>query len=455
MFFDKYLLCKVQERALRSRPLDLDQVDARLRKLSSVDNNDDTTPLRDRPTRTRITRSPSPVCVQEARKKGRETDIYNDLVKDGGRPLYPIHLLDDIFENPEEHAELTRPWRLGWKVDFPWKSADPWDEPRTIFQRQRERWEDFRKWQNDNRGIEEDAGYPAFVEKTKFRQRRFAREATARLLAHLEADPSYLEKLWERDQDMREEQRYRCRDSQGGKGFVGYIETAKRRLARHGLTRPFQFQEDPKQQDKLTEWIKYLNYECWWLEWYTRALERLRSLHDEPLQALVDAGVAKHHATIESIWSTKYWTARNAERERVAEAHRRAMARAKHAYTSTQLAPDRLSIPAAERNRRVLGAIRELKAAQAARDSEMEKNLLFLTFRQNAVRFMHAKSDSPRHGILVQWILNQVPLIEAELAQSEATAKTQLEETKGGTKRRLDPGDDDDVEVRALKQQRL
>ena len=172
-------------------------------------------------------------------------------MRDGGRPIYPIHLLHDVFRNPNEHAALLRPWRYGWWSEFSWKwkfSDCGRDISQEIFQRQLERWQDFRKWQNDNRGIDDDLDYEAYVNtKVQWTRRFLDDESYASLRAMLDADPSSLKRQWEQDQDRREEQRYRCRESGGGRDFAAYARSIKRRLAQHGFTRPFQLQKDPRQ----------------------------------------------------------------------------------------------------------------------------------------------------------------------------------------------------------------
>lgn len=55
-------------------------------------------------------RPPTPVYDVEATAKENETDAYNNLVKDGGRPLYSINLLDAVSRKPEEYSDLLRPW---------------------------------------------------------------------------------------------------------------------------------------------------------------------------------------------------------------------------------------------------------------------------------------------------------------------------------------------------------
>ncbi|KAK4070040.1 hypothetical protein Purlil1_13558 [Purpureocillium lilacinum] len=232
---------KAQERILsqnaagNSRTLDLDRLDARLRQFSDGDN---AVP--------QVLRMQTPPYSEEDELRDRiddETDAYNDLLGDGGRPLYPISLIDLVSQNPEKHHDMLRPF---WA--YPRDTQPSW----SVFRRQLKRWRDFRKWQVDNRGLEdEDGGFPAFVEMMK---RIYTNCAYEEGLAKIEADPSWLKSEWLDDQRIRRWQRYHQRERDCN-GFSDYVDAVKRRLARHGFTQPFYLQEDPKLQDKLTTWI--------------------------------------------------------------------------------------------------------------------------------------------------------------------------------------------------------
>ncbi|KAI0009526.1 hypothetical protein F4779DRAFT_617561 [Xylariaceae sp. FL0662B] len=114
---------------------------------------------------------------------------YHELIDMGGRPSYPIDIVQDVHRNSDNYAEILCPWQrhpINMLAD-------------DIFDRQLKRWNDFRKWQNDKRGREDDdAGFPAY------------------------------------------------------NGFYDYMEAVTRRLARHDFTRLFGLDEDLKKQDQLT-----------------------------------------------------------------------------------------------------------------------------------------------------------------------------------------------------------
>lgn len=98
--------------------------------------------------------------------------------------------------------------------------------------------------------------------------------------------------------DEEEDRRYRhefywLRDDHGRGGFTEYVAEAKRRLARHGFTKAFEFDIDPSRQDKLTTWIEYLNYEYSWLDKHRRYLTKLQPAYDKGWQKLVDSGVLR------------------------------------------------------------------------------------------------------------------------------------------------------------------
>ncbi|KAM3429281.1 hypothetical protein NHJ13734_008239 [Beauveria thailandica] len=365
---------KAQERSLAqsptacSRPLDLDDLDARLRQVSPNKSFS----LRPEP---RTARSPTPLIDPTI----RETVAYQELVDEGGRPLYPIDLIGDMFQDPDNYAETLRPWQL---------NISP-VSPSGIFQKQLQRWRDFRKWQNDNRRREDndDGGFPAYVEWSKhIIQRDKKPKWAAKRLAEIEADPSCLKSSWEDRQWERERQRRYCRE-RGCRGFRDYTEAVKRRLTRHGFTQPFTFNEDPitfnedpKNQDKLMTWIEYLNYEYWWLD--------------------------------------------------------KAESEAKRIYELTQKDPERLRIPKARRISMLEHGTEKLLAAKRRLGQAQSRSFLIIQFVRATFGYDEAKMDAARHRVLVQWVLDQVPLIEAEMNPCKANRRL----GSGGrraTKRRL------------------
>ncbi|KAM3450171.1 hypothetical protein MY3296_006280 [Beauveria thailandica] len=163
---DRYLEANGRDRvhsvsdAVRSRPVDLDQVSARLLQTSpkrhsspvpierrarrysvsmeasenpfshQCSSQDPSTPTSYRP------ETPANPHLQDLRF---EKEDYGELVKDGGRPWYPIHLLEEVSGHPDEH----------------------------LFGGQLVRWRQFRKWQAKRRKEFEGriADYTAWARK--------------------------------------------------------------------------------------------------------------------------------------------------------------------------------------------------------------------------------------------------------------------------------------------------
>ncbi|RMD39521.1 hypothetical protein DV735_g5615, partial [Chaetothyriales sp. CBS 134920] len=413
---------KAQERGLTqsptacSRPLDLDDLDARLRQVSPNKS------FSLRP-ETRTTRSPTPPFDPTI----RETEAYHELVDEGGRPLYPIDLIQDMYRDPDNYAETLWPWQV---------NISP-VSPLGIFQKQLQRWRDFRKWQNDNRGREDDNdGFPAYVEwKKHIIQRDLRPKSAAKRLAEIEADPSCLKSSWEDRQWERERQRRHCRE-RGCRGFRDYTEAVKRRLACHGFTQPFELDEDPKNQDKLTTWIEYLNYEYWWLDKYTSDIERLEPEHDKLWQELVDKRILRPHETKEFVCTAASGMECEAEKDQAMKAVQRAESEAKRIYVSTQKDPKRLHIPKAKRISMLKHGTEKLLAAKRRLEQAQSRSFLIVQFVRATFGYAGAKRDATRHRVLVQWVLDQVLLIEAEMNLPKANRRL----GSGGqrvTKRRL------------------
>ena len=79
----------------------------------------------------------APLITEEQVYLGQEREFYARLVKAGAQPWYPIHLIEDVFENPERYSELLRYWKLE-------QSAEPHEWG--VFRGQFQRWENFCKW---------------------------------------------------------------------------------------------------------------------------------------------------------------------------------------------------------------------------------------------------------------------------------------------------------------------
>ncbi|KAL2689337.1 hypothetical protein Neosp_003390 [[Neocosmospora] mangrovei] len=404
---------KAQERVLsldiepRSQSLNLDDLDACLRQVPSDSRP---TKAQDVP-QEELSRHGSPATNNRAQCKEDETEFYNDLINDGGRPLYPIDQIDDVLKNPEEHREMLRPWQ---KIPC---ANDPFD----IFQRQLDRWRDFRKWQKDNRQLEdENDSYEAYVEYiTYWTKKSSLEDACAEFFANMEANPLFLKPYWEQKQILRRwERRYRrergCHDS------GEYFEAIKRRLASHDFTRPFELNEDPEQQDQLATWIEYLGFEYWWLDKHSEDIERLAPEHDKAWKELVDSRLVGPGDTPESIRLDS--TALRHEHESRGANAEVQMAREEYenACQSTQQSSQRFLIDSERRGEMMVKALRDLEAAERRKTEAKTRHDRVRDFVRGTYDYFDAKRKLVCHSLLVQWVLEQIPLVEAEMAQVEA-----------------------------------
>ncbi|KAJ4311317.1 hypothetical protein N0V84_010522 [Fusarium piperis] len=429
---------KAQERGLAqspaacSRPLDLDDLDARLCRIPT----DNSFSLRLEPGSVERSESATPPFDPHVYGTRPEIEAYHELVDEGGRPLYPVDLIQDMFRDPDNYTETLRPWQV---------NISP-VSPSGIFQKQLRRWRDFRKWQNDHRGREDDdGGFSAYVELQKYtiqqdciglvewqkyilpresRKQAAAekKEAAAKRLAEIEADPSCLKSKWEDIQWARERQRRHCRE-RGCRGFRDYAEAVKRRLARHSFTQPFELDEDPKKQDKLTTWIEYLNYEYWWLDKHTSDIERLEPGHDKLWQELVDKKILRPHETKEFVRTAASGMECEVEKDQAMKAVQRAEFEAKRIYTLTQEDPKRLHIPKAKRISMLKHGTEKLLAAKRRLEQARSHSFLITQFVRATFDYAGARRDAARHRVLVQWVLDQVPLVEAEMNPSKANRR--------------------------------
>ncbi|GAP92495.1 putative ankyrin [Rosellinia necatrix] len=347
--------------AAQSGAVDLNQVTTRLLEIPA-DRDTSFTPLR-RPLRGPCSSTdsgpPTPPQVHERA-------YYNELVNDGGRPLYPIDLVDNVAEDPEAHQDMLRPW-LGYP------EADPpnWE----VFREQGDHWREFREWQAEARGL----GFPKY--------RRIAYDV---FRWHFQrASPTY-------------------------------TEAVKELLAQYGFTRPFQLHDDPKQQDKLTTWIEYLGFACAQHYRDVRFMKVRQPKYDEAWKTLVDAKVLRPFETEGYICTKDCAFQHQKEREQAFNA----VKSAEKVLISAQKAENdpresRRGKPATSIQSRA--AQSRLDTAKESQASTNRRNDLVTEFNIAVRGYLIAKDDAMSHSAILQWVLEQVPLVEAEMNESGVT----------------------------------
>lgn len=412
-----------------SRPVDVDQLIARLHQLS--DSRDTSPQALSGPSRHE--RAATEECDWDAEDIKFEAFAYNDLLREGGQPAYPIVLLEEISKHPEKYCDLLRPWQ-----EYPDRSPPDWEE---IFGTQLKRWRDFRKWQVDNRGLQDDGReYLEFVERGKLSMERQGL-TWLKMLPRSTSTESDHEKenksTWKDNQAKRQDDWYWLREDHGRGEFPGYIEEVKRRLTKHGFTRMFQLDEDPQRQDKLTTWIEYLNYEYSWHDRYTRLFKRQQPKYDEAWKKLVDSGVLRPGETDESLRTTESSYRQLKERDQARDAVKFAKAAAHAALEESAKGKDGRPRLTAEERKRRLAATREnlALAKQALKAAEERWNLIgeFITVTGS---WFKEKNRIYSHNFLLQWILEQVHDIEAESNEPDQDEKVAENKRPARPKRR-------------------
>ena len=115
---------------------------------------------------------------------------------------------------------------------------------------------------------------------------------------------------------FRDSQRYNRKEGR----FPKYVEAVKRSLASHGFREPFQLDEDLGQQDRLTIWIEYLDYEHWKQDKALRTVQRHQLQYDEAWKDLVDSQVLRPFETQELICNIESAFQRAGEEDRAKKA---------------------------------------------------------------------------------------------------------------------------------------
>ncbi|KHN96127.1 uncharacterized protein MAM_05975 [Metarhizium album ARSEF 1941] len=260
------------------------------------------------------------------------------------------------------------------------------------------------------RGLEdEDAGFPAFVEmmESMYRNDKYDKG-----VAQLGTDPSWLKSVWLDKRRTRRWQR-RWQRERGCNGFSDYVDAVKRPGAPRIRT-------------------TYLCFEYWWLDRSTDSIERLAPDHDRRWQELVDKKIPKPHEFKDFVRTTPSSMERGREREQAWEARQAAEAEAKRDYFLTQEDARRLTIPEETRMRMLEAARKKLVAAQERYEFTRRRVSMVTDFIRATFDYVNAEKDATRHTALTQRVLEQVPLVEAELHRGQSRYEEQKAKARPG-----------------------
>ncbi|KAF2178472.1 hypothetical protein K469DRAFT_754523 [Zopfia rhizophila CBS 207.26] len=280
----------------------------------------------------------------------RETEAYYALVNDGGRPSHPLSLLEDIVKNPGEYREILSFWQDRGKLE-------DWE----VFTTQLSRWTGFRQLQQYARGRhvkewEED--------------RRLASQYD-----HVDAEQLvFVFGQWRSWEIFR-----RAPTAHDGRG----------RALSH-ISR----------QDKLATWIEYLGYEYWWYDQYALSKRQQQRL-DDAWKKLVNAKVLRPFKTQEFICSIESGFLEQNEEDSAKEA----VESAKSAVMLARKAisePRRVNRSPKESQKRLLEAQSKLDAVVNEYNSIKRRHNLIYGFTEGTKNNRFAKHNTERHSILLR-----------------------------------------------------
>lgn len=402
---------------VQSRPFDLDQVNKQLLGLSG--ENISSTQNGRQPLRQERAPAEYPQGIEYDLEEERLN--HDELINDGGRPWYPISLIKDVSVNPYKYYDMLKFWE-------PIKGR--WD----VFGPQLGRWEDFRIWQRDHRGINDTES--EFAANIEWRKRLYGKLGDNWQLSRLGNGKLAEEfELWK---EVREWRRETIRERHGSGGFHGYVKAVKKRLARHRFTREFELDRDPTRQDMLTTWIEYLNYEYWHYDQYMSEVERLRPRYDQAWKELVDSNTLRPYEREEYILKNFEHGFRQETEERAAwRVVEAAESDVKTASMLTEQAgrnPQHPNIPQQAHMRMLAAAQSRLDKANKSFALIKERFDHITVFHEKIGHYKIEKENRDNHGILLRWILKQITMIEAEMNGSKVAGGTSVD-TRGRKRR--------------------
>ncbi|EGX94715.1 hypothetical protein CCM_02986 [Cordyceps militaris CM01] len=398
-------------------PLDVGKLDEILAAIGEVDRTAWSQLAVERPTSPNSrsdTSHETPDAVESA--VVAEKEAYDNLIKDGGRPLYPIQMIEQISGNPQQYRDLLQPF---WKHPEPHSCRD-WE----VFQRQWRQRQTFRNWQLHNRGIIVEEDFDAHVQERKDYLTKYY---GGRGVAEIEANPESLKKpgrLWDLRQKRKNKDRGCIRESRCS-NFAEYHAALKKRLSAHGFKEQVSLQQDLTRQDSLQEWYEYLGFECWCQDKYLREYERHKIACDEKWKYIQSQSWVASHETPEHLGS---WDGIEERYARVSEAQKH-VDEAKLLVGCVRQRID-TGDASVSTSRQLDEALEKLAQAEAEYKDADHRNHTINTLGNHIYACEEAKAAVDSQPALIQWILDQFPLIKSEMEAKATGGVAALSNTK-------------------------
>ena len=193
-------------------------------------------------------------------------------------------------------------------------------------------------------------------------------------------------------------------------------------MTQHEFTESFQLQKDLMQQNALTTWVEYLNFEYFWFDWFSNAVQRLKPDCDKVWQKLINSKMLKSHEIETFLRIFRSLNQFNADKKHAWKAVEKATSKIKQIYTLTQSDSWRMNILQQIHIRLLRAAKRVLLAAKIRLTSVKKRTDLVFEFICETNKYNSMIQNESRLRLFLLWILNQVFLLHIELIQFKTTA---------------------------------
>lgn len=189
---------------------------------------------------------------------------YVELIEDGGRPAMPFGLFISIWDTtePQWKSSLT-----GWKhlLSEPPEALPFRDHGDALFGCQWQRWQIFRAWQNTNRNLDNDE-IACEMTRDEWCRMTTGDIEVGRSIESIQQAPSCPHEVYDEFLDLHAALEYEWKDLRRHGPLDEYVEAVHERLSRHGITQEARLLPNYRDQDKLTTWLEYVNFEYFWYE---------------------------------------------------------------------------------------------------------------------------------------------------------------------------------------------